>query len=88
MSVSSLRKTSPSLSMSVLKLNVTGFSCIFQRFTWLQMLGSVHAYDLFVEDIEAITDNSDLCDVIIVHGDFNLPKIRWKVDEESGSVLP
>jgi hypothetical protein len=52
------------------------------------MLGSVHAYDLFVEDIEAITDNSDLCDVIIVHGDFNLPKIRWKVDEESGSVLP
>jgi hypothetical protein len=41
-----------------------------------------------VEDIEAITDSSDLCDVILVLGDFNLPKIRWKVDQESGSVLP
>jgi hypothetical protein len=41
-------------------------------------------YDLFVEDIAAITDNSDLCDVILVLGDFNLPKVRWKVDEESG----
>jgi hypothetical protein len=47
-----------------------------------------HAYDLFVEDIEAITDNSDLCDVILVLGDFNLPRVIWKVDEESGSVLP
>jgi hypothetical protein len=46
------------------------------------------AYDLFVEDIEAITDNSDLCDVILVLGDFNLPKIRWKVDEGSCSVFP
>jgi hypothetical protein len=47
-----------------------------------------HAYDLFVEDIEAITDNSDLCDVILFLGDFNLPKVIWKVDEEIGSVLP
>jgi hypothetical protein len=46
------------------------------------------AYDLFVEDIEAITDNSDLCDVILALGDLNLPKVRWKVDEASGSVLP
>jgi hypothetical protein len=46
------------------------------------------AYDLFVEDFEAITDNSDLCDVILVLGDFNLPKVRRKVDGESGSVLP
>jgi hypothetical protein len=28
---------------------------------------------LFVKDIEVITDNSDLCDVIFVFGDFNLP---------------
>jgi hypothetical protein len=28
------------------------------------------SYDLFVEDIEAITDNSDLCDVILAFGDF------------------
>jgi hypothetical protein len=41
-----------------------------------------------VEDIEAITDNSDLCDVILVLGHFNLPRVRWKVDEESGYVLP
>jgi hypothetical protein len=41
--------------------------------------------DLFVEDIEVITDSSDLCDVILVLGDFNLQKGRWKVDEESGS---
>jgi hypothetical protein len=47
-----------------------------------------HAYDLFVEDIEAIRENNDLCDVIAVFGDFNLPKIRWNVDKESGSVLP
>jgi hypothetical protein len=46
------------------------------------------AYDLFVEDIEAITDNSDLCDVILVLGDFNLLKVKWKVDEESGSEWP
>jgi hypothetical protein len=37
--------------------------------------------------IEAITDNSDLCDVNLVFGDFNLPKVRRKVDEKSGSVL-
>jgi hypothetical protein len=46
------------------------------------------AYDLFVEDIEAITDNSDLCDVILALGDLNWLKFRWKVDEKSGSVLP
>jgi hypothetical protein len=38
------------------------------------------------EDIEVITDNNDLCDVILVLGDFNLPKARWKIDEESSSV--
>jgi Reverse transcriptase (RNA-dependent DNA polymerase)/Endonuclease-reverse transcriptase len=47
-----------------------------------------HAYDLFVEDIEVISDNSECRDVILVLGDFNLPKIRWKVDDESGSVMP
>jgi hypothetical protein len=47
-----------------------------------------HAYDLFVEDRKVITDNSYLCGVILVLGDFNLPKVRWKVDEESDSVVP
>jgi hypothetical protein len=42
----------------------------------------------FVEDIEAITDNSGLRDVILILGDFNLPKVKWKVDEESGSIVP
>jgi hypothetical protein len=41
------------------------------------------ARDLFVEDIKAITDNSDL---ILVLCDFKLPKVRWKIDEESGYV--
>jgi hypothetical protein len=35
------------------------------------------------ENIEIITDNEDLCDVILVLGDLNLPKARWKFDEES-----
>jgi hypothetical protein len=35
-----------------------------------------HAYDLFVGDIEAIKDNSDLSDVILVLEDFNLLKVR------------
>jgi hypothetical protein len=34
------------------------------------------AYELFVEDIEAITDNSELRDVILILGDFNLPKVK------------
>jgi hypothetical protein len=41
-----------------------------------------------VEDIEAITDNSELRDVILVLGDFNLPTFKMKVDEESGSMMP
>jgi hypothetical protein len=28
-----------------------------------------------VEDIEVITNNSDLCDVFLVFGDFNLPNL-------------
>jgi hypothetical protein len=46
------------------------------------------AYKLFVEDVKAITDNSGLRDVMLVLGDFNLPKFKLKVDEESGSMMP
>jgi hypothetical protein len=46
------------------------------------------AYELFVEDIKAITDNSGLRDVILILGYFNLPKVKWKFDEESGSLIP
>jgi hypothetical protein len=42
-------------------------------------------YDLFEDDIKVITDNSDFCEVILV---FGLPKVKWKVDEESGSMMP
>jgi hypothetical protein len=45
-------------------------------------------YELFVKDIETITDNSGLRDFILIFGDFNLPKVKWKVDEESGSMIP
>jgi hypothetical protein len=41
------------------------------------------AYELFVEDMETITENSELRVVILVLGDFNQPKVKWKVDEES-----
>jgi hypothetical protein len=42
-----------------------------------------------VEVIEAIIDNSGLLrDVILILGDFNLPKVNWKVDDESGSMIP
>jgi hypothetical protein len=60
---------------------------MFQLFTWLLTLESV-PNELFVEDIEAITDNSGLRDVILVPGDFNLPKVKKKVGEESGSMMP
>jgi hypothetical protein len=46
------------------------------------------ALELFVENIEAITDNSGLRDVTLIFGNFNLPKVKWKVDEESGSMNP
>jgi hypothetical protein len=46
------------------------------------------AYELFVEDIEAITDNSGLRDVILIFGDFNLPKVKCTVDKESGLMIP
>jgi hypothetical protein len=45
----------------------------------------MRAYDLFLEDIEVITD---LYDVILVLSDFNLPKVRWTIDADSGYVMP
>jgi hypothetical protein len=46
------------------------------------------AFELFVEDIEVIMDNSGLQNFILILGDFNLPEFKWKVDEESGSMIP
>jgi hypothetical protein len=34
-----------------------------------------------------ITDNSELRDVILILGDFNLLKVKWKFDEESGLMM-
>jgi hypothetical protein len=79
--VSYLQRSYRSLNMNVLRLNVMTFSCMFQLFTWLL------TYELFVENIEAITDNSGQRDVILILGDFNLPKVKRKVDEESGSMI-
>jgi hypothetical protein len=47
-----------------------------------------HAYFLFVQDIEVITDNSGLWDVILVLGDINLPEARWKVDKKAAMRGP
>jgi hypothetical protein len=37
--------------------------------------------------VKTFTDNNELRDVVVL-GDFNLPKVKWKVDEESGSMMP
>jgi hypothetical protein len=38
--------------------------------------GGKRAYELFMEDIEAITDNRELRDVILIRGDFNQLKFK------------
>jgi hypothetical protein len=73
-------------NMNVLRLNVMTFPCISAIFLAPDV--GKRAYELFVEDIEAITDNSELRDVILILGDFNLPKVKRKVVEESGSMMP
>jgi hypothetical protein len=75
--VNCLQRAYRSLNMNVLSLNLMTFPCMSQLFTW----------HLFLEDIEAITDNSGLRDVILILGDFNLPKVKWKVDQESGLMI-
>jgi hypothetical protein len=70
------------------KLNVASFSCIFQRFTYLEMSESVPTTYLWKKSQKEVTDNSDLCDVNLVLGDCNLPIVSWKLDEKNGSVLP
>jgi hypothetical protein len=46
------------------------------------------AYDMFVEDIEVFVGSSKVTDriLILVLGDFNLPKVEWGVQED-GSIL-
>jgi Endonuclease-reverse transcriptase len=48
-------------------------------------------YELYIEDIEEISSRSEICDSILVLGDFNLPKLRWRYDDDdsgSGGLLP
>jgi hypothetical protein len=73
--------------MNVLRLNVKDFSLCVSAIYLAPDVGK-RAYALFVEDIEAMTDNSGLRDVILVLGHFELPKLKWKVDEKSGSMRP
>jgi hypothetical protein len=40
------------------------------------------AYNLFVEDVNAIVDRSGVADRILVLSDFNLPKIGWILQED------
>jgi hypothetical protein len=35
------------------------------------------AYDMFVEDMDAIVGSSRVTDRILVLGNFNLPKVEW-----------
>jgi hypothetical protein len=45
------------------------------------------AYDMFLEDMDAIVGSSRVTDRILVLGDFNLPKVEWGVQEDGGSTL-
>jgi hypothetical protein len=46
------------------------------------------AYDMFVEDMDAIVGSSRVIDRILVLGDFNLPKVEWEVQEDGSTLLP
>ena len=46
-------------------------------------------YELFVEDIENLIENSHITDRVLVLGDFNLPKISWlPIDIDSEELSP
>jgi hypothetical protein len=70
------------------KIKCNDFSLHVSAIYWVVDVGKRAYCLLFVEDIEAITDNSGLRHVILIIGDFNLPKVKWKFDEESGSMIP
>jgi hypothetical protein len=75
--VSYLQRTYRSLSMTVLKLNVMTFSCMFQLFTWLLMLKSVPMhYSWKILRLSQTTWS------------YDLPKVKCKFDEESSSMMP
>jgi hypothetical protein len=46
------------------------------------------AYDMFVEDMDAIDGGSRVTDRILVLGDFNLLKVEWGVQEDGSTLLP
>jgi hypothetical protein len=43
------------------------------------------AYDMFVEDMDPIVDSSRVTDRILVLGDFNLPTVEWRVQEDGST---
>jgi hypothetical protein len=46
------------------------------------------AYDMFVEDIDAIVGSSRVADKILVLRRFNLSKVEWGVQEDESILLP
>jgi hypothetical protein len=46
------------------------------------------AYDMFVEDMDAIIGSSRVTDRILVLGDFNILKVEWWVQADGYTLLP
>jgi hypothetical protein len=46
------------------------------------------AYDMFVEDMDAIVGSSRVTDRILVLSEFNLAKVEWGVQEDGSTLLP
>jgi hypothetical protein len=69
----------------------SGFFVVFpdSRHSFLFYISAVYlapdvgkpAYIWFVEDVNAIVDQSGVADRILVLGDINLPKIGWSLQE-------
>jgi hypothetical protein len=74
--------------LSTKNLSLVEHECVKNKCDDFFLYVSAIYLAIYVEDIEAITDNSELQDFILILGDFNLPKVKWKVDEKSGSMMP
>jgi hypothetical protein len=46
------------------------------------------AYDMFVENMDAIVGSTKVTHRILVLGDFNLPKVEWGVRKDGSTLLP
>jgi hypothetical protein len=69
--------------LSTKNLSLVERECVKNKCDDFSLYVSAIHLAFYVEDIVAITDNSELQDVISILGDFNLPKVKWKVNVTS-----